>query len=197
LPDALAPAVRFMLLFVLFTAAGTSVLLLWRSGRPASNNPAGPTAATADPTIAVPTAMEQSVTVLERAVLKPEAATGAAPSAKGPKGAARHGAQSESTEQRISIGAADVEAAIPVSAESPPPGTVSPYPTTNFPLVMLAGTENGPLPRVRTTDDADQKSTTDDAAGIHASTDDGTEGDTARAPAVARLQGEVLAVPVR
>jgi len=162
--ESLAPFLRFVLLFALFTAAGTSILIIGRSGRTANGDSTNPTATTADPAIAVPTAMQQTV---------------AAPAATGPRGAALQPA-GDDPQSRLRV----ADFGLPTANSAEPPKSV----TNIFPTVS-SDVDDGPLPRIRTSDSTDEGNATDDAADAR-----GAGYDPAQPPAIARLPGEIRAV---
>jgi hypothetical protein len=175
LQDQFAPLVQFLLLFVLFTAAGTSLLMIRKS--PAAGA-ADSTAATVDPAIAVPTAAKS--TSGERPSIETPAPVGpsgptsdvtvapaeapAPPSfALGPgrNSAAGRDADVPAVAQVEARGEAPAFVAPPRPAAEgpamptqPPAGETAPlpYPATNFPPTALPSASDHTLPQARTTD---------------------------------------------
>jgi hypothetical protein len=150
LQDSMAPIVRFLLLFALFTAAGTFILTIGESSRTVEAERTAPMAAI-DPAIAVPTALEPPISTQRTVeVLTPD--TTAGPAIAGPeKGAAapRPTTRTASHVTSPEHGNVDEHASLPApSAETEPQD----YPTTSFPPVTIPSRRDVPLPRVRTTD---------------------------------------------
>jgi hypothetical protein len=152
LQDKFAPVVRFLMLFVLFTAAGTSILMIGRAPRSPEDGRARAGVATLNPAVAVPTAMEQGAVSL-RAIdsLEPELpVTTASANAETVPAMARSEArispyvepsESPATEDELDLSDEPGDEAGPL-----------PYPTTKFTPARLPTKDDGPLPQVRTTD---------------------------------------------
>jgi hypothetical protein len=197
LQDRLKPVGQFLLLFVLFTAAGTSLLMIGRPGDKSSA--ATPTTATIETAIGVPTAgAESSDQVITSA---PTIEQAAAPMSAGPASDWAHSMAPPAAGRSSATGATAVpptpradsvpamaridgnaDAKLPASPPQPentPPASATrpaaeaapmPYPATNYPAATFPETIEQQLPQVRTTDPQ---------------------------PAIARLRGDIRATSTR
>jgi hypothetical protein len=141
----LAPVVQFSLLFLLFTAAGTSLLMI---GRQVGEVPAAATVPVAvDPTIAVPTLPAQAV----RTAASPQTLS-AADLALNPN----------RTDSDVATAVSNVDRAPRAAEEAPTTPTptspaaveapAAPYPTTNFSPSKFPEPIKQVLPRLQTID---------------------------------------------
>ena len=173
LQDRFAPVVQFLLLSVLFTAAGTSILMI---GRKSGGQAVESSATNLDSAIAVPTAVTQSP------VVEPTAVPETAPTAVGPANdvsRTRPGSTSWSSfANGPSVNAPTTDNVPAVARTEARPNSVStptnppehrerlplsnpaaaanqqanPYPTTGVPQAVLPTAGHAPLPQVRTFD---------------------------------------------
>lgn len=147
-----APVARFMLMFALFTTAGTSLMMIGRAPQLPAGERARPPVATVNPTIAVPTGMEQTaVTLRSIDVMAPDTRTIPPITETETLPAVAR------TDARISpyfdpsdspVAEEDLELHNDPADETSP----LPYPTTKFLPARLPSVNDGPLPQVRTTD---------------------------------------------
>ncbi len=161
LPDRFAPAVRFLLLFVLFTAAGTSVLMMGQSKEMPPDRLNRPMA-TLEGAVGVPTAAEpasRNRPTLESLVPAESATTATSPSASTslieatPAPARTEAKLIPENERPATDLASDWPSKMPNSQRnSDETFSRSPYPTTNFEPVRMPTAADGPLPQVRTID---------------------------------------------
>jgi hypothetical protein len=138
LHDRFKPLGQFVLLFVLFTAAGTSLLMIGR--RQGAQPVVIPTATAIEASIGVPTAAADAADQVTT-MFEPSAA---------PAPAGLDSGRTQTAVAQVGVTTAVGPASAPPAA--PAEAAPAPYPSTNFPPVNLPQTVDKELPQVRAID---------------------------------------------